>query len=136
MNSLTAPAKEPPLNLLEPIVHPAPLEDSLPAAAPSAAAVPLAESEPSELADLRRANAELQAQLNVIRGQLQAEAAKKAADAEEEKLITARMEMGLKREQAVAATRRQKAFMASDYGKMVRARHEARQGFRPAAAAR
>jgi hypothetical protein len=45
----------------------------------------------------------------------------------DETLISEKMRAGLRRNQAIAVIKRQRDFAASEYGKMVKARHEERQ---------
>ncbi len=102
-------------------------------ASPADIATDAAPSTTEEIAALRKELAAIQAENSAMAAKLLLAESAKDADLAEETLIVARMQLGLKRPQAVAAVRRQRAFDESDYGKAVRARHEARQNFSAAA---
>jgi hypothetical protein len=63
----------------------------------------------------------------VLKRQLEEAAQKKSHDEGFEAQVAVKMRLGLKRDQATAAVRRQEAFDASDYGKAIAQRHADRQ---------
>jgi hypothetical protein len=91
---------------------------------------PSAAAPPKTVEQLRAESEALREQLAQARAELNAYHATRDADEAEEILIVAKMQIGLNRKQAMLAIRRQREFDNSDYGKMCKARHLARQSFK------
>jgi hypothetical protein len=71
--------------------------------------------------------AELQEALAAAKAQVAELSQAKAVNAELEKKVSEKIGLGLKRDQALAAVRRQDAFDQSDYGRETAQRHAERQ---------
>jgi hypothetical protein len=102
----------------EPIATPAGVGE--PGSSTAAAAAPIA-NPPQPTVE------SLQAEVAALKSQNRELLAEKEAESAEEILISQKMKAGLSRAQAMAVIRNQARFDASDYGKAMRARHNAAQ---------